>query len=75
MNQGVWQLEVRSWGCGKGGSSKWEGEVSWDIPHLEKDAGCCSGSKTLTSVTVCWIFDISKKHIQFDLILDALLDR
>ena len=42
---------------------------------VEQDAGCCCDSKTLTSVIVCWIFDISKKHIQFDLIFDALFDR
>jgi len=75
VNQGVWQLQVRKWGLGGEEVQSGKVEVSSAIPHQEQDAGSCCNSKTLTSVTVCWIFDISKKHIQFDLIFDALFDR
>ena len=66
------KLEVGGFGRGEVKSGKVE--VGWAIPQQEQDAGCCCDSKTLTSVSVCLIFDIYK-HIQFDLIFDALLDR
>ena len=74
MNQGVGQLEVRRWGCGKGGSSKWEGGSELGDPSFRKRCWLLLLWKQNTAFSDR-VLDLWHEHIQFDLIFDALLDR